>query len=605
MPHCGSVYNETIESWCAMQTIGPRITSAREALGYTQAQLAERVPCNPQTVSNWETGRRQPRYADLVRLAEVLGRRVSWFLGEEQPDGGWQEVAQVLGRAELELAQAGRLLASRAAEQAPASTGDQLVPIAGVVEAGPLSALARQPSGWRLLPADLAAGTVVYRVEGDTHHPLLQHGDLIGLAPATEAAPGRLVAVRLAGGAEILKRLGLDGALESVNPSYAPLHDEAYELTGVVRWQLREHEASADTAALASGRLAWVRHAETNLERLIDRIETGGGQWTEVTAQAQEVYDTAEALRGVYGASVAEPAGRALSRTARALGEQGQYGPAREVAERAESLFRSVEQVGERSRDALNNLYNLSQLELFLGALDEAEEHAEQAAQCADWQVRWKALKNLAEIRVNFRGRPDAAAFAEVLALADAHEAEDPVEANLARALAHELRGHALFLAGRLTEARDAASGELAAAQAAGLPYRIANAWLNAAQYANAAGDPAAAAAACVEAGELTIGQDLGDLEAMRRAHLAAAEALRGAFGRARVALFGAVRLAGELVSPRAALMAELAGVVLANQAGDLLAREDHAAAARAAARRMGLVPYEAVIERTVAGRGI
>lgn len=41
--------------------IGARIRSAREALGLTRQQLAERVGASPTSVANWETGATEPR----------------------------------------------------------------------------------------------------------------------------------------------------------------------------------------------------------------------------------------------------------------------------------------------------------------------------------------------------------------------------------------------------------------------------------------------------------------------------------------------------------------------------------------------------------------
>ncbi len=578
-----------------MDTIGRRIMEAREALGYTQAQLAERVPCNPQTVSNWETARRQPRYADLLRLAEILARPVSWLLGEDA-GAGWDEVQAGFDRATAELARIKELLGERPPRE---SAGDRLVPVAGYVAAGPRAELVDEPSGWRLLAAAQADGVRVYRVRGDAHHPVLQDGDLIGIAAGETAAAGHLVQVTDSAGARLLKQLGADGRLLTVNPVYAPVSADGYAITGVVRWQQRELAGARDAAAEAAELLRRIEQAESEVERIEQRLERGDGQWTELNELCERIASDADMLKPVYGSRALAPAARALGRVARALGEQGQYPAALDSARRAADYYQRIERVGERSREALNNLYNLSQLALFLGDLELAEATAGQAAECDDWRVRWKALKNLAEIRVNYRaGGFDAEVGGDILEIADAHAAEDPVEANLARAVARELRGNAWLTHGDADRAAAEADQELAAAEAAGLPYRVANALLNQAQCAVARGQAAPALAALARAGTLTAAQDLGDLEALRLAHLAAAEALGGEPAAARVTLHRAMRRAAALGSPRAGLFAELAGLVIARRTGDRPAIEDHGAAARGCALAMRLEPYLAVIDR-------
>lgn len=40
--------------------------------GLTQAQLAKAIGTNKQTVSNWECGKTEPKYSDLVKMAQVM-----------------------------------------------------------------------------------------------------------------------------------------------------------------------------------------------------------------------------------------------------------------------------------------------------------------------------------------------------------------------------------------------------------------------------------------------------------------------------------------------------------------------------------------------------
>src|SRR3712207_6786337 len=52
---------------------GRRLKHYRQAEGLTQAALAERVPCAPETIRKFEAGTRRPSYQMAERLAEILG----------------------------------------------------------------------------------------------------------------------------------------------------------------------------------------------------------------------------------------------------------------------------------------------------------------------------------------------------------------------------------------------------------------------------------------------------------------------------------------------------------------------------------------------------
>lgn len=51
----------------------PTIRDLRIARGWTQAQLAERMPVHHRAIYFWESGKRQPNARHLQRLCEVLG----------------------------------------------------------------------------------------------------------------------------------------------------------------------------------------------------------------------------------------------------------------------------------------------------------------------------------------------------------------------------------------------------------------------------------------------------------------------------------------------------------------------------------------------------
>src|SRR5262245_37679965 len=51
---------------------GPRLRELRDAAGWNQTELADRLGVAQRTVSSWERGDREPALGMLVRLAEVL-----------------------------------------------------------------------------------------------------------------------------------------------------------------------------------------------------------------------------------------------------------------------------------------------------------------------------------------------------------------------------------------------------------------------------------------------------------------------------------------------------------------------------------------------------
>lgn len=61
-------------------TIGGRITRARNAQGLTVAQLARRLGLRTTTLSHWENDRAEPRPNRLLMLAGVLAVSPTWLL---------------------------------------------------------------------------------------------------------------------------------------------------------------------------------------------------------------------------------------------------------------------------------------------------------------------------------------------------------------------------------------------------------------------------------------------------------------------------------------------------------------------------------------------
>jgi len=61
-----------------------RFAQARKEAGLTLAELAAKLDVNKTTVSNWESGRRQPTLEKLTQISEVLGVSIAYLLGVDE-----------------------------------------------------------------------------------------------------------------------------------------------------------------------------------------------------------------------------------------------------------------------------------------------------------------------------------------------------------------------------------------------------------------------------------------------------------------------------------------------------------------------------------------
>ena len=61
-------------------TLGGRLSRAREASGVTTAQLARRLGIKTSTLQSWESDRSEPRANRLATIAGILNVSLSWLL---------------------------------------------------------------------------------------------------------------------------------------------------------------------------------------------------------------------------------------------------------------------------------------------------------------------------------------------------------------------------------------------------------------------------------------------------------------------------------------------------------------------------------------------
>jgi len=65
--------------------IGRRLRIAREAIGYTQGKAAEESGLGESSISEFENSKREPKFSQLSKLAEVYRRTMEFFLADELP----------------------------------------------------------------------------------------------------------------------------------------------------------------------------------------------------------------------------------------------------------------------------------------------------------------------------------------------------------------------------------------------------------------------------------------------------------------------------------------------------------------------------------------
>lgn len=61
-----------------------RIREIRKRCGLTMKELGDRVGVGESTISQYETGKRQPDYEILLRIADYFGVSVDYLLGKEK-----------------------------------------------------------------------------------------------------------------------------------------------------------------------------------------------------------------------------------------------------------------------------------------------------------------------------------------------------------------------------------------------------------------------------------------------------------------------------------------------------------------------------------------
>lgn len=98
-----SLLGPAADGFDASDTIGGRISRAREAGGYSLAQLARRLGVKTATLKLWETDRSEPRSNRLAMLAAFLNVSPTWLLIGRGESPSNNTLSDEIGLLETEL----------------------------------------------------------------------------------------------------------------------------------------------------------------------------------------------------------------------------------------------------------------------------------------------------------------------------------------------------------------------------------------------------------------------------------------------------------------------------------------------------------------------
>lgn len=67
-----------------MKIFGKRLRKARKSKRLTQQEIADLVHVNRVTYTNWEKGKREPSFENLVELADLLEVSLDWLFERDK-----------------------------------------------------------------------------------------------------------------------------------------------------------------------------------------------------------------------------------------------------------------------------------------------------------------------------------------------------------------------------------------------------------------------------------------------------------------------------------------------------------------------------------------
>lgn len=66
-----------------MKVFSKRLKELRLKKGLTQTELGEKVGVKQNTFTNWENGKREPNFENLIKLADFFEVSLDWLFGRK------------------------------------------------------------------------------------------------------------------------------------------------------------------------------------------------------------------------------------------------------------------------------------------------------------------------------------------------------------------------------------------------------------------------------------------------------------------------------------------------------------------------------------------
>ena len=85
-------------------TCAERLIEVRKKNGYTRKMLADELGIPYKTISNYETGEREPGHSYIIKVAQKFGVTTDYILGMDSTDGSIKNSSSDLSEEELEVA---------------------------------------------------------------------------------------------------------------------------------------------------------------------------------------------------------------------------------------------------------------------------------------------------------------------------------------------------------------------------------------------------------------------------------------------------------------------------------------------------------------------
>ena len=207
---------------------GGRIRALRKARGLTQGELAARIDMKKSIVSDWESGKREPKMEALRRIAAALDADVGALIGLAVPGPSPDEREPEAPRE------------PSGARPLPANLKPlsglhvQRVPLIGRVAAG--APIMAEEDYETVVTAPVKCDCAL-EVRGDSMSPIYESGDIVYIRRVSDVADGRIAVVLLDDEAALKyvyhDRDGL--TLISENRAYGPIvaHRDEYAFIAV------------------------------------------------------------------------------------------------------------------------------------------------------------------------------------------------------------------------------------------------------------------------------------------------------------------------------------------------------------------------------------